>query len=106
MPPLTAKNLPKIGKKRGNKSGKIGGKEEESGTEGKNRKGSFTLPLLTDSAGYATDRQRNCPETGSLSLMNMMIDQGFPTCGPRAACGPRGNCVRPAKPNASMYLLN
>ena len=25
------------------------------------------------------------------------IGQSFPTCGPRAACGPRGNTVRPAK---------
>ena len=25
------------------------------------------------------------------------LDQGFPTCGPRAACGARGNFVRPAK---------
>ena len=44
MPPLTAKNLPKIG-----------GKEEKSGRKGKNWEGSFTLPLLTDRAGYATD---------------------------------------------------
>ena len=50
VPPLTAKNLPKIGKKRG----KIGNKEEKSGRKGKNREGSFTLPLLTDRAGYAT----------------------------------------------------
>ena len=46
VPPLTAKNLPKIGK--------IGKKEEKLGRKGKNRKGSFTLPLLTDRAGYAT----------------------------------------------------
>ena len=60
MPPLTAKNLPKIGKKRGKirknreERGKIGEKEEKSGRKGKNREGSFTLPLLTDRAGYAT----------------------------------------------------
>ena len=47
VPPLTAKNLPKIGKKRG-KSGKIGKKEEKLGRKGKNWEGSFTLPLLTD----------------------------------------------------------
>ena len=52
MLPLTAKNLPKIGKKRG-KSGKMG-KGGKSGRKGNNREGSFTLPLLTDRAGYAT----------------------------------------------------
>ena len=50
MPPLTAKNFPKIGKK----SGKIGKKEEKLGRTGKNLEGSVTLPLLTDRAGYAT----------------------------------------------------
>ena len=53
MPPLTAKNLPQIGK-REKKSGKIGKKEEKSGRTGQNQEGSFTLPLLTDRAGYAT----------------------------------------------------
>ena len=51
LPPLTAKNLLKIRKK----SGKIGEKEEKSGRKGRNQEGSFTLPLLTDRAGYATD---------------------------------------------------
>ena len=50
VPPLTAKNLPKIGKKR-KKSGKKG---KKSGRKGKNPEGSFTLPLLTDRAGYTT----------------------------------------------------
>ena len=61
VPPLTAKNLPKIGKnqeKRG-KSGKIrknsGKKEEKSGRKGKNREDSFTLPFLTKRAEYATE---------------------------------------------------
>ena len=36
------------------KEGKNREKEEESGRKGKNREGSFTLPLLTDRAGYAT----------------------------------------------------
>ena len=36
-------------------------KEEKSGRKGKNRKGSFTLPLLTDRTGYATDCR---PHTG------------------------------------------
>ena len=43
----------KIRKKR-KKTGKIGEKEEKSGREGKNQKGYFTLPLLTDRAGYTT----------------------------------------------------
>ena len=44
----------KIAKNR-EKSGKIQEKEEKSGRKGKNREVSFTLPLLTDRAGYATD---------------------------------------------------
>ena len=40
--------------KRGKKQEKFG-KEEKSGRKGKNQEGSFTLPLLTDRAGYATD---------------------------------------------------
>ena len=32
---------------------KSGKKEEESGRKGKNREDSFTLPLLTDRAGYS-----------------------------------------------------
>ena len=42
VPPLTAKNLPKIGKK----SCKIRKKEEELGRKGKKREGSITLPSL------------------------------------------------------------
>ena len=53
VPPLTAKNLPKIGKK-GKKSGKIGEKDEKLGRKSKNQEVSFTLPLLTARAGYAT----------------------------------------------------
>ena len=34
--------------------GKSGKKEEKSGRKSKNREVSFTLPLLTDRAGYAT----------------------------------------------------
>ena len=45
VPPLTVKNLPKIGKKR-EKTGKI--------RKGKNWEGSFTLPLRTDRAGCTT----------------------------------------------------
>ena len=52
--PLTAKKLPKIEKK-GEKDGK---KREKIGKKRKNREGSFTLPLLTDRAGYATDAQK------------------------------------------------
>ena len=47
VPPLTAK-------KKCQKSGKIGKKEEKSGRKVKNREVSFTLTLLTDRAGYAT----------------------------------------------------
>ena len=60
-----SENLPKIGKKPGKigkKSGKSGknqeksGKKvEKSGRKSKNREVSFTLPLLTDKAGYATE---------------------------------------------------
>ena len=49
-----SKKLPKIGKKKRKKSGKIGEKEEKSGRKGKNREGSFTLPILTGRSGYAT----------------------------------------------------
>ena len=51
VPPLTAKKMPKIGKnqeKIGKNSGKIGKKRQTD------RDVSFTLPLLTDRAGYAT----------------------------------------------------
>ena len=66
MPPLTAIKLPKIGKnpeKIEKNSGKIGKKEEKSGRKGKNRDSSFTLPLLTDRAGYATACKR-CIQRG------------------------------------------
>ena len=56
-----AKKLPKIGKKRE----KIRKKQENGKKIGKIRKnweGSFTLPLLTDTAGYVTGRwHRNAP---------------------------------------------
>ena len=47
VPPLTVKKLSKIGKK-----------EEKLGRKGQNREGSFTLPLLTNRAGYATAQIR------------------------------------------------
>ena len=55
--PLTAKNFPKIRKKRGKvgKRGKKLGKRGKLGRKGKNLEGSFTLRLLTERAGYATD---------------------------------------------------
>ena len=47
--------------KGGGKSGKIGGGEEEkTGRKVKNWEGSFTLPLLTDRAGYATAHYAFC----------------------------------------------
>ena len=36
---------------------KEGGNQEKSERQGQNWEGSFTLPLLTDRAGYATDRK-------------------------------------------------
>ena len=50
VPPLTAK----IDQKSKKKTGKSGKNQEKSGRKGKNREVSFTLPLLTDRAGYAT----------------------------------------------------
>ena len=55
--PLTAKKMQKIGETRE----KIWKKEEKSGRKGKNREGSFTLPLLTDRAGCATDLSGSTP---------------------------------------------
>ena len=57
------KNQEKIGKKRGKigkNQEKIGKKEEKSGRKGKKREDSFTLPLLTERAGYATALFLNC----------------------------------------------
>ena len=48
MPPLTAKICQKSGKNQEKSE-----KKEKSGRKGKNREASFTLPLLTDKAGYA-----------------------------------------------------
>ena len=53
VPPLTAKNLPKIGENR-KKIRKHEKKKDKSGRKGKNQEVSFTLPLLADRAGYAT----------------------------------------------------
>ena len=50
MPPLAAKNLPKIGKKRG----KIRKKRKNREEKAKIGKVLSLLPLLTDRAGYAT----------------------------------------------------
>ena len=44
----------KFAKKLRKRREKIRKKEEESGRKGNNREGYFTLPLLTDRAGYAT----------------------------------------------------
>ena len=52
-----SEKMPKVGEdqeKIGENSGKIGKKEEKLGRKGKNRDVSFTLPLLTSRAGYAT----------------------------------------------------
>ena len=50
MPPLTVKNLPKIGKKRE----KIREKREKTGKRGKIGKVLSLCPSLTDRAGYTT----------------------------------------------------
>ena len=68
VPPLTAKNLPKIGKKRG-KIKKNRGKKEKSGRKGKNLEESVTLPLLTDRAGYATVGLGFCQIRGMLDIL-------------------------------------
>ena len=49
-----SKKIAKNWEKEGKNQEKLGKKEEKSGRKGKNREGSFTLPLLTDRAGYAT----------------------------------------------------
>ena len=57
VPPLTVKKLPKIGKNQENirkNQEKSRKKEEKSGSKGKNLEVFFTLPLLTDRAGYTT----------------------------------------------------
>ena len=56
-PPRERKICQKLGKRGKNKERerKNWGKEEKSVRKGKNREGSFTLPLLTDKAGYATE---------------------------------------------------
>ena len=59
--------------KRGKKSGKIGEKEEKSGRKDKNREGSFTLPLPTDRAGYATVFDLN-----NLWFLSKSSDAGVP----------------------------
>ena len=53
------------------KSGKIGEKEEKSGRKGKNREGSFTLPLLTDRSGYATAFHAPCREPYDLAWFHI-----------------------------------
>ena len=67
MPPLTVKKLPKIGKNQENWK-----KKEKSGRIGKNWKGSFTLPLLTDRAGYATE-WRLLLHHGGLYLVELIL---------------------------------
>ena len=51
VPPLRAKT---IAKKSGKRAEKIRKKREKIGKKRKNRDGSFTLPLLIDTAGYTT----------------------------------------------------
>ena len=53
--PLDSEKDAKNRKKEGNI-----GKKKKSGRKGKNLEGSFTLPLLTDRAGYATEFIQSC----------------------------------------------
>ena len=58
VPPPTAKKLPKNQKKQGKNWEKIrkrGKNEKNLGRKGKNWESSFTLPLLTERDGYATE---------------------------------------------------
>ena len=75
MPPLTAKKIVKNREKEGTsgkrdeKSGKYREKEEKSERKGKNWEGSFTLPLLTNRAGFATV----CDQGGFLGTQDLFF---------------------------------
>ena len=62
MLPLTVKKLSKNWEKEGEN-------QEKLGRKGKNQEGSFTLPLLTDRAGYATALDSSEHLTQALSLL-------------------------------------
>ena len=63
----------KLGKRR-KKSGKIGKKEEKPGRKDKNQEGSFTLPLLIDRAGYATEGKDSLSQyTSNLIVRNTFL---------------------------------
>ena len=67
--PLDSKKTCKKSGKRGKHwegEGKNWEKEEKSGRKGKNQEGSFTLPLLTDRAGYATAGVPSLAHTAAL----------------------------------------
>ena len=55
MTPLKVKNLPKIGKRENNRGKEWKIRGGKWGRKGKNREGSFTLPLSTERADYASD---------------------------------------------------
>ena len=55
--PLDSKKMVKNWEKLGKREEKSGKNQEKSGKKGQNWEGSFTLPLLTNRAGYATDRE-------------------------------------------------
>ena len=52
--------------KREEKLGKNQEKEEKLGRKCQSREGSFTLPLLTNRAGYATENNIQCPSTRTI----------------------------------------
>ena len=67
---VTAKNLPKIGKKGakfGKKREKLKNRErgEKSGRKGKNWESSFTFPLLTERASFPTGRPLLIHDSGT-----------------------------------------
>ena len=75
VPPLTANNLLKIKKNR-EKIRKKRGNRGKLGRKGKNREGPFTLPLLTDRAGYATE----CTSTKNVEVPCVIGEEYSKAC--------------------------
>ena len=59
--------------KKSGKEGKNQEKEEKLERKGKNQKGSVTLPLLTERAGYATGRMYNFCTTQFLEMCDFLF---------------------------------
>ena len=72
VPPLMAKNLPKIAKRRGKNQDKWGKTRKNREEKAEIGEGSFALPLLTDRAGYATgSKKQNKTKIRMGSYMNL-----------------------------------